>query len=144
MTNRIILIFVCMLSICFNTFVSTADECVEDLKSLVTKFNTSDNIQKIQKTFYPYKKKPAPHYVYINYCYDEPCNVSTAKYNYYWSDINIFDVLGYHQFIALTFDLEDIRYENPVQSFIIPQICNDTNLRELLGSLTLQVTLYYY
>ena len=144
MTNRIILIFVCMLSICFNTFVSTADECVKDLKSLVTKFNTSDNIQKIQKTFYPYKNKPAPHCVYINYCYDEPCNVNTANYLYYWADNNIFNVLGYHQFVALTFELEDMRNEIAVQPFIIPQICDDTNPHELLQSLTIQVTLYYY
>ena len=130
-----------MLSIYFSTFVSTADACVKDEKSLVANFITSDNIQKIRKTFF---KKPAPHYVSINYCYNEPCNVDTAEYIYYWSDNSIFNILSYFDFIALTFELADMRYEVTVQNFVIPQICNDTNAHELLGSLTLQVTLYYY
>ena len=63
MGSRVILIFVCILSIYFNTFVSTADTCVEDLESLKADFYKKENLLKIQETFYPQNNKLAPHYM---------------------------------------------------------------------------------
>ena len=108
MARRIILIFVCILSIYFNLFVSAADECVKDLESLIAHFKTKDNILKIKETFYPQNSKLAPCYVIVNYCYEEPCNNSNAKDVYFWTDNPFSMVLGYHLFRALIFEFGDL------------------------------------
>ena len=142
MGSRVILILVCILSIHFNTFVSNADTCVEDLESLKDHFQTNENIVKIQETFYPQDNKLTPRYVVFHYCYKEPCNNSNAEYDYFWPDNPIFMFLDYYLFRALIFELADLG-DTCEQYFVIPQFCNNTKLNkeELLLSLTKQVTL---
>ena len=140
MARRIILIFACILSIYFNLFVSTADACIKDLESLTTHFKTKDNILKIQETFYPQNSKLAPRYVTVHYCYEKPCNNSTAKDVYFWTDNTFFMVLGYYLFRAVTFEFADLG-DICEQYFVVPQFCNTTKLKteELLLALTKEV-----
>ena len=135
MESRIILIFVSILTIYFNAFVSNADACVENLQSLMAVFNTSNNILKIQETFYPQNTKPAPHYVLVCYCYEEPCDVTNVKHAFYWADNPIYNVVDYYLFKALTFELLDLGDIRGV-FFVVPQPCD----KELLLDLTKKVT----
>ena len=71
MAGRIIFILFVFL-INFNASVS--ESCVQDLPSLIDAFssneNVTDNILRIQETFYP-QNKQAPHYVTVYYCFEE-------------------------------------------------------------------------
>ena len=142
MGSRAILIFVCILSIYFNTFVSSADTCVEDLESLKTDFYTNDNLLKIQETFYPQNNKLTPRYVIFHYCHEKPCTNSNAEYEYFWPDNPIFMVLDFYLFRALIFELADLG-DICEQYFVVPQFCNKTkpSTEELLLALTKKVTL---
>ena len=138
--NRIILILF-LLSINFDAFVSAADtSCVEDLMSLIDAFSSNktstDNILRIQETFYP-QNKAAAHYVIVYYCYQEPCNKTNADYIYIWTDNAIFFVVDYYLFSALTLFLADLGNIREV-SFVVPEPCNN-NTENLLLALTSQV-----
>ena len=145
MTGRnISILFVLLIN--FNAFASEpADNtsCAVDLPSFIAAFRSNetstDNVLKIQQTFYPHDKA-APHYVYVYYYYQEPGNNSdTANYTYIWTDNPIFFVVGYYLFKALTFELADLG-DIGEQYFVIPQSCNNTNTEDLLLALTRQVT----
>ena len=142
MAGRIILILF-VFSINLNTFVSGDDtSCVVDLPSLIAAFGSNetstDNILKIHLTFYP-QNKPAPHYVLVHYCYEQPCNNdNTANYSYIWTDNPIFFVVEYYLFKALTFGLADLG-DIDEQSFVAPVPCNNNTNKELLLALTSQV-----
>ena len=141
--NRIILILL-LLSINFDSFVSAADtSCVEDLMSLIDSFSSNktstDNILRIQETFYP-QNKAAAHYVIVGYCFQEPCNkTNNADYIYIWTDNAIFFVVDYYLFSTLTFFLADLGDIGEV-FFVIPEPCNN-NTEDLLLALTSQVEL---
>ena len=142
MASRIIAsLFVLMINV--SVFVSIADtSCVEDLMSLIDVFKTNktstDNVLHIRQTFYP-QDKPAPHYVIVHYCYEEPCNNNnTANYTYIWTDNPIFFVVDYHLFNALTFELADLGNIGEL-NLVVPQFCNNNEM-ELLQALTSQVT----
>ena len=140
MARRIILIFACILSIYFNAFVSIADECVEGLEPIIANITANDlTIREIQKTFYPLDNKPAPHYVKLYYCFMEPCNSTAYDYEYYWTDNDIFMVLGYYLFKALTFERVDIGEIRGLY-FHLPKFCNSSKTAGLLLNLTLKVT----
>ena len=144
MTRRIILILL-VLSI-INGFVSefaTDTSCVENLPSFIAAFSSNetstDNILRIQETFYP-QNKPAPHFVLVHYCYEEPCNNNnTANYTYIWTDNPIFFVVDYHLLNALTFKLAGLG-DIGEQSFVVPVPCDNNTNKELLLALTSQVT----
>lgn len=143
MAGRIILILF-VSSINFNTFVSADDtSCVVDLPSLIDAFRSNetstDNVLKIQQTFYP-QDKPAPHYVIVHYCYDEPCNKNnnTANYTYVWTDNPIFFVVDYYLLGALTFELAGLG-DIGEQYFVVPVTCDNNTNKELLLALTSQV-----
>ena len=142
MASRIIAsLFVLMINV--SVFAAIADtSCVEDLMSLIDVFKTNktstDNVLHIRQTFYP-QDKPAPHYVIVYYCYEEPCNNNnTANYTYIWTDNPIFFVVNYHLFNALTFELADLGNIGEL-NLVIPQFCNNNEM-ELLQVLTSQVT----
>ena len=142
MASRIIAnLFVLMINV--SVFVSIADtSCVEDLMSLIDVFKTNktstDNVLHIRQTFYP-QDKPAPHYMIVHYCYEEPCNNNnTANYTYIWTDNPIFFVVDYHLFNALTFELADLGDIGEL-NLVVPQFCNNNEM-ELLQALTSQVT----
>ena len=143
MTGRIILILF-VFSINFNTFVFADDtSCVVDLPSFIAAFRSNetstDNILKIQQTFYP-QNKPTPHFVVVHYCYEEPCNNSdTANYTYVWTDNPIFFVVDYYLFSSLTFKLAGLG-DIGEQSFVVPVPCDNNTNKELLLALTSQVT----
>ena len=147
MASRILKIFFVLL-INFNTFVSDDDtSCVPDLKSLIDDFKTTktstDNLLRIQDTFYPQNNEKTPHYVNVSYCYQEPCNSSrpeNVNYTYIWADNRIFFVVDYHLFRALTFELADLGNFGEVY-FVVPQPCdnNTEDIRDLLLTLTSQV-----
>ena len=142
MASRIIASWL-VLMINVSVFVSIADtSCVEDLMSLIDVFKTNktstDNVLHIRQTFYP-QDKPAPHYVIVHYCYEEPCNNNnTANYTYIWTDNPIFFVVDYHLFNALTFELADLGNIGEL-NLVVPQFCNNNEM-ELLQALTSQVT----
>ena len=141
--SRMILILL-LLSINFDDFVSATDtSCVEDLMSLIDAFSSNktstDNILRIQETFYP-QNKAAAHYVIVCYCYQEPCNKTSADYIYIWTDNAIFFVVDYYLFKALTFELADLGDIREV-FFVIPEPCNNNNTEDLLLALTSQVEL---
>ena len=143
MASRVILILF-VFSINFNTFVSDDDTpCVVDLPSLIAAFRSNetstDNILKIRQTFYP-QKKPAPHFVLVYYCYEEPCKDSnTANYTYVWTDNPIFFVVDYHVLNALTFKLAGLG-DIGEQYFVTPVPCDNNTNKELLLDLTAQVS----
>ena len=143
MAIRIILILL-VLSI-INGFVleSAADtSCVQDLPSLIAGFSSNetstDNILRIQETFYP-QNKPVPHYVTVYYCFEEPCDETTVDYTYVWADNPIFFVVDYYLFRALTFELADLGDIQEVY-FVVPEPCDNNTNKELLLTLTAQVT----
>ena len=122
--------------------------CVEDINSLINVFGSNetstDNILRIQKTFY---KDKSPHYVTVHYCYEEPCSTgSDAKFTYIWTDNLIFFVINYHLFRALTFELADLG-EAETQFFIVPEFCNKSmdinNIEEPYRILTVQVSTFH-
>ena len=142
MASRIIVnLFVLMINV--SVFAAIADtSCVEDLMSLIDVFKTNktstDNVLHIRQTFYP-QDKPAPHYMIVHYCYEEPCNNNnTANYTYIWTDNPIFFVVDYHLFNALTFELADLGDIGEL-NLVVPQFCNNNEM-ELLQALTSQVT----
>ena len=143
MAGRIILILL-VFSINFNTFVSDDDtSCVVDLPSLIAAFRSNetstDNVLKIRQTFYP-QDKPAPHYVIVHYCYQEPCNNNdNVNYSYIWTDNPIFFVVGYYLLSALTFELAGLG-DIGEQYFITPVTCDNNTNKELLLALTAEVT----
>ena len=139
MAGRIIFILFVFL-INFSAFVS--ESCVQDLPSLIAAFSsnetTTDNILRIQETFYP-QNKPAPHYVTVYYCFEEPCDETTINYTYIWAENPIFFIVDYYLFSSLTFKLADLG-GIAEQSFIVPVPCNNNTNKNLLLALTLQVT----
>ena len=141
MARRIILIFVCILSIYFNAFVSTADKYIEGLEPIIANITASDlTIREIQNTFYPLDKS-VPHYVKLYYCFMKPCTSTERDYEYYWTDNNIFIVLGgYYLFKALTFERVDIGEIKELYFHQLPQFCNSSKTAELLLNLSLKVT----
>ena len=145
MAGRIISILF-VLSINFHAFVSGADECVEDLKSFIAAFTSNetetDNILTIKETFYPQNDTSSPHYAFVYYCYQEPCDKENKNYTYIWSDSRIFFVVDYYLFSSLTFELADLGNVGTV-SFVVPVPC-DNNTEDLLLVLTAQVTFNFY
>ena len=135
-----------LLLLTYTSFVSAEDanDCVENIKSLTEEFaneNKTDNILRIQKTFY---KGKVPHYVTVYYCHKEPCNSeSDAKFKYIWTDDLLFFAINYHLFRALTFQLADLG-DARTQFFIVPEICNEninvSYVEELYQTLTAQVS----
>ena len=139
MAGRIILILFVLL---INFNLSVSESCVEDLQSLIAAFSSNetstDNILRIQETFYP-DYKPAPHYVTVYYCFEEPCNKTIVDYTYIWAENPILFVVDYYLFSSLTFKLADLG-GIAEQSFIVPVPCNNNTNKNLLLALTLQVT----
>ena len=135
-----------ILSINFHAFLSESaanTSCAKDLPSFIDAFSSNktstDNILRIKETFFP-QHKADPHYVFVYYCYQEPCsNETNADYTYIWADNAIFFVVDYYLFSALTFFLADLGDIGKVY-FVIHEPCNSNDTESLLLVLTSQVT----